>query len=95
MTPSELKYQIESRNPNSHFFSRANMRFAGDRMSNYGVRTATIQCHDYDEAGNWKSGATVTVEAWELYRKRPVKAGLQSSAYFNRETFAQCWPIKE
>lgn len=29
---------------------------------------------------------------WELYRKRPVKYGLQSSAYFDPETFEQRWP---
>lgn len=26
-------------------------------------------------------------DCWELYRKRPVANGLQSSAFFNKETF--------
>ncbi len=26
-------------------------------------------------------------DSWELYRKQPVKHGLQSSAYFDKETF--------
>lgn len=42
-------------------------------MSNYGVRSNPV------EVETWSQG---TVLCWELYRKRPVKAGLQSSAYF-------------
>ncbi len=37
MTPSNLKYQVESHNPDSHFFTRETMRFHGDTMKNYGV----------------------------------------------------------
>lgn len=40
MTPSELKYQVESHNPDSHFFSRGTMKYWGDSMRNYGVRDA-------------------------------------------------------
>lgn len=40
MTPSELKRQYESAHPNGLFFSRNNMKFLGDTMSNYGVRDA-------------------------------------------------------
>ena len=28
-------------------------------------------------------------DAWELYRKKPVKNGLQSSAFFDKETLRQ------
>ena len=28
---------------------------------------------------------------WELYRKRPVKNGLQASAYFDKKTFKQVY----
>lgn len=38
MTASELKYLHETNNPNSHFFSRATMKFFGDTMKNYGVK---------------------------------------------------------
>ena len=78
MNASELKYHVETANPNSKFFSRENMRFAGDTMANYGVRSATVDT--WFEEG---------VDVWELYRKHPVKHGLQSSAYFCKETFRQ------
>lgn len=39
MSPSELKYQHELLNPNSLFFSKDTMKFFGDTMKNYGVRT--------------------------------------------------------
>jgi len=32
---------------------------------------------------------------WELYRKRPVKHGLQSSHYFNVETYGISYPSEE
>ncbi len=74
MTASELKYQYEINrlNPTGLFFSRGNMRFAGDTMKNFGVR----------KAGMFKRHSGDTVEVYELYRKRPVKHGLQSSHYF-------------
>lgn len=68
MTPSKLKAEILARRPMSEFFSRGTMRFFGDTMKNYGVRS-------YDD------------NTWELYRKRPVKHGLQDSAYFDKRTF--------
>ena len=66
MTVTELKQHVEQ-GSNSYFFSRDTMRFFGDTMRNYGVR----------------SGAGV----WELFRRQPVKHGLQDSAYFNKYTF--------
>ena len=78
MTPSELKHQYQTHNPNGHFFDRQTMTFFGDRISNYGVRAATIN--------TWSAEG---VEVWELYRKRPVKNGLTKSAYFRRDTFKQ------
>jgi len=67
MTPSELKYQVEQSGTNPYYFTRKTMKFFGDTMRNYGVRS---------------SG-----DNWELYRKRPVKHGLKTSAYFDKETF--------
>ena len=69
MTPSELKYNVETRGTETFFFTRKTMKFFGDTMRNYGVR----------DAGH----------CWELYRKHPVAHGLNSSAYFNKETFVQ------
>jgi hypothetical protein len=70
MTSSELKYQHELNNPNSFYFTRKTMKFFGDTMKNYGVRS---HCSN----------------TWELYRKNPVKHGLNSSAYFNKLNFTK------
>ncbi len=74
MTASELKAMVEA--TGSLFFTRDSMRFFGDTMANYGVRSATVDT--WTQAG---------VECWELYRRRPVKHGLQSSAYFSKADF--------
>jgi hypothetical protein len=47
------------------------MKFFGDTMKNYGVRSTIID----------------NVPYWELYRKRPVKYGLQKSHYFRKDNF--------
>lgn len=39
MTPSQLKYNHELLNPNSYYFTRNTMKFFGDTMKNYGVKT--------------------------------------------------------
>lgn len=86
MNASELKYRIETAGHESYFFDRSSMRFFGDTIKNYGVRSATVRTN-YDAAGNYVDKHGVDVEVWELYRKRPVKHGLQTSAYFCKETF--------
>lgn len=91
MSPSDLKYEIESRRPNSRFFSRENMRFAGDTMRNFGVRKVTVTT-DYDAEGNYTGRPAESVECWELYRKRPVKCGLKSSNYFACDNFRRVFP---
>lgn len=79
MTPSELKQLTEQTSP--YFFTSKTMKFFGDTMKNYGVRSCQVD--------------TVTrknVSTWELYRKRPVKHGLQNSAYFDKKTFERVFP---
>ncbi|MNC14377.1 hypothetical protein D3C75_621530 [compost metagenome] len=83
MKASELKYHVEQ--TDSNYFDRKSMKFFGDTMANYGVRSDTIQSH-YNEAGDWVEGG-VMVEVWELYRKRPVKHGLKDSVYFSKATY--------
>ena len=73
MTPSQLKYEVEAAGHERHFFDRKTMKFFGDTMRNYGVRKTE------------NDGVTV----WELYRKMPVKHGLQSSAFFRTSDFQQ------
>lgn len=74
MTPSELKTLTNETEP--YFFTRDTMKFFGDTMKNYGVCSSTVDT--YNEKN---------VDCWVLYRKRPVKHGLHSSAYFNKKTF--------
>ena len=40
MNASELKYQVEQAGTCEHFFTRKTMKFFGDTMQNYGVRSA-------------------------------------------------------
>lgn len=76
MTPSQLKAELMELRPESPFFSRENMRFAGDTMANYGVRLAIVgDCPCY-----------------ELFRRRPVRYGLKKSAYFRCSDMRQVWP---
>lgn len=70
MTPSQLRYLVES--TGSNHFTRDSMRFFGDTMRNYGVRRCTVVTRD---------GERLTV--WQLYRRRPVKHGNRSPAYFD------------
>lgn len=63
----------------SYFFDRATMKFFGDTMANYGTYGTTI------------GGRAVIA----LYRKRPVKYGLQSIAYFDAVTFEQVYKPTE
>jgi hypothetical protein len=51
------------------------MQFFGDTMKNYGVREAVIN--------TWSEE---NVPVYELYRRHPVKHGLQTSAYFRKDT---------
>lgn len=94
MTPSELKHAIESRGTESHFFDRRTMRFFGDSMRNYGVRAVTVRA--WGDTVDPVTGRyeLITVEAWELYRRRPVKHGNAKSHFFRRDTFEQCHGVQ-
>ena len=80
MTASELKKQVKKHNPESHFFDRETMKAFGDTMHNYGVGRAEIGIDD-------AFGGRARVSVWELYRRRPVKDGLKSSAFFTIDDF--------
>lgn len=95
MSPSELKYNVQTKNTESHHFDRSSMKFFGDTMANYGVRSAEVVTN-YDANGDWVGvDGGVTVQAWELYRKRAVKHGLKGSVYFDKDTFKRVYPVKE
>jgi len=60
------------------------MKFFGDTMKNYGVRSASADT--YTQQG---------VDCWELYRIHPVKHGNQKSAYFRKDNFERVYPKEE
>lgn len=90
MTPSELRAKIEAANPDSKYFSRENMRFAGDSMKNFGVRSVTVVC-DYTATGEYKPGDGQVIEVWELYRKNstPKRFPAGTVSYWRKDTFLQ------
>ena len=93
MTPSELKYQIEQTGKEQHYFDRKTMKFWGDTMKNYGVRSVTVLAQ-FNEHGEYNEEGYPT-ETWELYRKRPVKHGMSKSAYFRKSDYSRIHSIKE
>lgn len=83
-TASDLRFQHESAHPSSCFFTRANMRFTGDTMRNYGIRQpAEITTHSGEK-----------LLAYELVRRAPVKHGLSASAWFDAKTFRIVYPAR-
>jgi len=76
MTASELKYLHTQQNPDGYFFTSNTMKFFGDTMANYGVRQVKV-------IDKWTESAYPPVDALELYRRHPVKNGLQKSMYFS------------
>lgn len=91
MTPSELKYLVKQANTESHFFDRETMRYFGDTMKNYGVRTIKIMV-EYNADGNY-IGEPQEIEVYELYRKRAVKEGLKDSTYFRKDNLTRTFPV--
>lgn len=83
MTASELKYKVEVHGNEPFFFTPKTMKFFGDTMRNYGVRSATIDTY-----------SKKNVECWELYRRQPVKHGLSDSAYFSKQTFERKFKVR-
>lgn len=83
-TASNLRMFVESNGQSPYFFTRKTMKFFGDTMKNYGVRKVV---------GVRLSGGE-PIKLFELYRKRPVKNGPFSSAYFCADKFERVF-IKE
>lgn len=79
MTPSDLKAAVDA--TGSKFFNRDAMKFFGDTMRNFGVCEAVVSSYSEEN-----------IECWELYRKRPVRGGVQSSAFFCKKTFRRVHP---
>ena len=76
MTPAELRRNVER--TGSLFFTRNNMKFSGDTMANYGVRSVTVHSRRFDSG---------YIDCWELRRKEKTRHGLSGSAFFDKRTF--------
>lgn len=83
MNASELKFNYIQKNQTNYFFDRKSMKFFGDTMRNYGVCSKPVII---------KSQWGYSVECWELFRKKPVIGGLQSSSFFDIDTFVHIIP---
>lgn len=86
MNASQLKAHVEASGISPYFFDKNTMKFWGDTMANFGVRSSVVKSC-FDLSGNFTVYEGAEIEVWELYRKRPVKNGLQSSAYFTKGSF--------
>ena len=73
----------------SHFFDRSSMNHFGDRMSNYYVPQVGKRAATFSVVTNLGQ----THHCYELQRKRPVRAGQQSPAYFDTTTFRNVFPM--
>lgn len=81
MNKSELKNKVEQ--TGSYFFAGRTLRFFGDTMSNYVLSNKPVTINTYSEN---------KVKCWELRRKKPVKYGLDTPAYFDVKTFERQIP---
>lgn len=81
MDVRELRLAVEARG--SKFFDKDAMKCFGDTFSNYYVAAKPMLV----EAA---SGSTM---CWLLKRRRPVKMGLQSTAYFACDDFRRVFPL--
>lgn len=77
MTPSDLKWLHENYcqqiGSPCHYFTRKSMSFFGDTMKNYGVRKGL--CRKLDDP--------TPEPCYVLYRKKTVRHGMRSSAFFD------------
>jgi hypothetical protein len=79
MTKYELKEKVQA--TGIYFFERDSLRFFGDTMKNYGVRSAVVDTY-----------TQVKIDCWELYRIHPVKNWNQKSTYFRKSDFERVYP---
>jgi hypothetical protein len=75
---SYIKLHYTLKNPNDHFFDRKSMRFFGDTMANYAANNTMHHVETYSDG---------VVECYMLRRKKPVKNGLSSPAFFSVDSF--------
>lgn len=90
-TPADLKAHVES--TESHFFDRKTMKFFGDTMANYGLRKAKVKL--VTKYVNGVPCEFEEVEAYELYRRKPVKYNNRSSTFWAVADLRRLFPDNE
>ncbi len=72
-TASDVKYAL---NDSSHFFARKTMRFFGDKMTSFGVRTINGKRYLYRKPnayvnvfGTWKQAGKDFFNCWQIVPK--------------------------
>ncbi len=91
-TASDVKYAL---NDSSYFFERKTMKFFGDKMSSFGVRTLNGKRYLYRKPsarvnvfGTWKTAGKMFFGCWEIVPKRdhvdlqPVSDEIKDAVYF-------------
>jgi hypothetical protein len=78
-TVYDLKRAVDETGNN--YFKRSGMKFFGDTMKNYGLRTVEFK----DNRGQPR-------KAYELYRRKPVHRGIETSVYFDMDSFKRVFP---
>ena len=87
-TASDLKRAVIA--ADGHFFDRDTLNFFGDTMANYYVP------QEYKEAAIFSvvDNMGEIHHCCQLRRKRPVKGGVMTPAYFDQLTFAHILPAE-
>lgn len=72
-TASDVKHALKS---DSYFFSRQNMKFSGDKMTSFGIKTINGKRYLYRKPtakvnvfGTWKTTGKDFFNAWEIVPK--------------------------
>ena len=87
-TASDLKRAVTA--AGGHFFDRDTLKFFGDTMANYYVPQECKEAAIFNIVDNMGE----IHHCCRLERKRPVKDGQSSPAYFDQTTFAHILPAE-
>lgn len=75
----------------SYFFSPDSMKFFGDTRSNYKLRSKNGK----PVAVFVNTRKQANIKCYALERRKPVKHGLKTTAYFNMDTFERVRPAPD
>ena len=85
LNPSQLRYEVEKHNAESHFFDRKTMKFFGDTMRNFGCYRDAIRTA-FSIDGEWEPEG-IDRDVYVLYRKNVKRNQNKVAGYFCCITF--------